>query len=398
MTKPSIFASLLAFLLLTGCGADHAAKTRPVRSALDEGDAPRALQILDRLLGVRDSDTLPRSMASTNAVLVLDRATVQQSLGRIAASKRDYEAADKAIDVLDLSTGTEDVVSRWLYSDAAHRYVAPPHEKLLVNILNQLNYLESHDLSGARIEARRMSVTARYLRSQALDPSASLAFGSQLAGFTYEKSGNPEEARRYYDDARLPREQPLFEPGDQEDGELLIVVGWGRVPSLVAKHAPVGAATWVSYPTLGPDLPLAPPPTIVVDGRPVTLDATLDVAGEVRGDWSQIEGTGKAAAASRALARAALGAAIEGAAESSDKDAVKGAGLLVSLFAQLALSAADVPDTRSWETLPARLGLARVRLAAGEHRVAIASRGLVRDGKLRIDPGGWRMTSMLALR
>ena len=300
--------------------------------------------------------------------------------------------------MLDLSTGAEDAVSRWLYSDAAHRYVAPPHEKLLVNILNELNYLESHDLSGARIEARRMSVTARYLRSQALDPSASLAFGAQLAGFTYEKSGNPEEARNYYDDARLPL--PLFDPGEQEDGELLIIVGWGRVPSLVAKHAPVGgnAATWASYPMLGPDVPLGTTPSIVVDGRPIALDATLDVAGEVRSDWNQIEGTVMAAAASRAVTRAALGAAIEGATATSDKDAVKGAGLLVSLFAQLALSAADIPDTRSWETLPARLGLARLRLAPGDHRVTIAARGLRRDGTLRIDPGGWRATSMLALR
>lgn len=404
MTKPSLSALrsvlVLSLLSLTGCSASHSAQTQPVRTALDQGDTPRALQLLDRLLGVRDPDTLPGSMASRNAVLVLDRASVQQSLGRLAASKRDYEAADKAIDILDLSKDGTDVAGRWLYSDSAHRYVAPPHEKLLVNVLNQLNYLETNDLSGARIEARRMSVTARYLRSQDLDPSPSLAFGSLLAGFTYEKSGNPEEARRYYDDAHVPHEQPLFEPGEQEDGELLVVVGWGRVPHLVAKRYPVGGdlTTWVSYPALGPDLPLGPPPAIRIDDQLVPLDAILDVTSEVRVDWTEIEGAVQAAAATRALTRKAIGAAIEGATQTSEKDEVRGAGLLISLFAQIALTAADVPDTRSWETLPARLGLVRVRLPAGSHRVAIMGRGQSRDGRLRIERAGWRTTTMLSLR
>ncbi len=406
MTKPSLPAlvfgvlGVFAFLSLTGCNAGHSAQTQPVRNALDQGDTPRALQILDRLLRVRDADTLPRSMASQNAVLVLDRASVQQSLGRIAASKRDYEAADKAIDVLDLSHDAVDVAGRWLYSDSAHRYVAPPHEKLLVNVLNELNYLETNDLSGARIEARRMSVMARFLRSQDLDPSPSLAFGSLLAGFTYEKSGNPEEARRYYDDARVPHDQPLFEPGEQEDGELLVVVGWGRVPHLVAKRVPVGASftTWMNYPALAPDLPLGPPPTIRIDDQLVSLDAILDVASEVRADWTKIEGAVHASAATRALTRKAIGAAIEGASQTSEKDEVRAAGVLLSLFAQIALTAADVPDTRSWETLPARLGLVRVRLPAGAHRVAIAGRGQSREGSLQIERAGWRVTTMLSLR
>ena len=87
-----------------------------------------------------------------------------------------------ALDALDLSHDATDSIGRWLFSDSAGRYVSPPHEKLLLNVFNMVNYLETGDLSGARIEARRMSVMARYLDDRS-PTSPSLSFGSRLAGF-----------------------------------------------------------------------------------------------------------------------------------------------------------------------------------------------------------------------
>ena len=84
----------------------------------------------------------------------------------------------------------------------------------------------------------------------------------------------------------------------------------------------------------------------------------LDVAAEVRAEWSRIEGEVMAAAVTRAVARVAVGKAIEGVSKSSDKKEVQAFGLILSLIAQITMTAADEPDTRSWETLPARLGLA----------------------------------------
>ena len=206
-------------------------------------------------------------------------------------------------------------------------------------------------------------------------------------------------------------------------GELLVVVGWGRVPHRMAEHVPIGRAltraspflaagdresasrlaaqglvTWVSFPTLAPETPLDEVPTVLVDGRPTPLDATLDVAAEVRAEWSRIEGDVMAAAVTRTVARILVGKAIEGVASTSDKKEVKAVGFLLSLFAQAAMSAADVPDTRSWETLPARLGIARVRLAPGDHRVLLRARGSERAGLVQTTPGSWRATSLFALR
>src|SRR5690606_9586611 len=154
----------LLLLFLTGCSGGHSARTLRMRTALEAGRLEEAVAALNDELGVKSGRELPRDIVSDDALLVLDRATLHQSLARHDVSKRDYEAADKAIDVLDLSKGTADDIGRWVFSDSSGRYVAPPHEKLLVNVLNMLNYLETNDLGGARVEARRMVVSSRFLR------------------------------------------------------------------------------------------------------------------------------------------------------------------------------------------------------------------------------------------
>lgn len=434
LTYPRLFIAIGAMLSLAGCSGGLSERTRGMRTALDAGDPQRAIAHLNRELGVeRDADQ-PRRLVGEQALLLLDRATIQQSVVQIANSKRDYEAADKAIDALDLSHGASDDVGRSVFSDSAGRYVAPPHEKLLINVLDLVNYLETGDLWGARIEARRMSVMARYLKERdprERRPSAALGVGSLLAGFAYEKSGNDEEAHRYYADANAvdwsTQTASLDASGSGGSGaegcELLAVVGWGRVPHRVAEHVPIGLAltrasavlpdkdrdeasrlgaqglvTLVHYPTLAPERALDEVPTVFVDGRAVSLDATLDVAAEVREEWRRIEGEVMAAAITRTVARVLVGKAIEGIANTSDQKEVKAVGFLFSLFAQAALNAADVPDTRSWETLPARIGIARVHVSPGDHHVVLRARGTEREGDVRVTAGDWRAISLFALR
>lgn len=418
------FVFLLLLSFQTGCSG-HSARTARMRTALDAGRPADAVAALDRELGVKDG-ALPEKLRGDDALLVLDRAMIQQARAKHDLSKRDYQVADKAIDVLDLSHGTADQVGRWLYSDASGRYVAPPHEKLLVNVLNMLNYLETRDLSGARVEARRMVTTSRFLRGTKRVSDPSLALGSALAGFVYEKSGELEEANRFYDDASRIR------PGlgvasalddNDTDGELLVVVGDGRVPHRIAKHVPIGLAltraspflaagdretaselaaqglvTWINYPELAPARPLGPPPALYVGGRRVPLEKGLDVSAVVQERWRSIEGEVMAAAITRAAARVAAGKAIEGIANISDKKGVRAVGLLLSLVAQISLTVADTPDTRSWETLPARISVARVRLPPGTHDVRLETHGARRHAKIEMGRGGWAALTLFDLR
>src|SRR5262245_43770976 len=203
-SAPTCWAASLATaaaLTLAGCGG-HELRTLPVRTALDAGQPRNAIQAVNEALGVKGDKELPKEMGGDNALLVLDRGTIQQSLTQFKLSQQDLQASDKAIDMLDLAHNAGDSIGEYVFSGSATRYVAPPYEKLLINTINMINYLETGDLSGAKVEARRMNVMKRYLKDELKEPQNSiLGLGGFLAGFAYQKSGEPDEALRYYDEA-----------------------------------------------------------------------------------------------------------------------------------------------------------------------------------------------------
>lgn len=193
--------AVAAALLLIGCSGGFADRTALARDALDRRDPEQALRFLNEELGVSRAEQLPPDPSGDAALLLLDRAMVLQSLGRLELSSRDLELADKQIELLDLSHGAADSLGRYLYSDEVGRYQAPAYEKLLINTLNLVNYLARGQLGGARVEARRLAVMQRFL-ARSEDPQAVfLGAGSYLAGFAFERSGRPEEALRWYDEA-----------------------------------------------------------------------------------------------------------------------------------------------------------------------------------------------------
>lgn len=431
---------------LVGCGG-HEARTVKMRTALDAGDAKGAIKVINEELEVSSDKELPKDIKGDNALLVLDRGSIQQGLVRFDLSRQDFEAADKAIDMLDLARNAGDSIGEYVFSGSSGRYQAPPYEKLMINTLDMINYLEQRDLNGARVEARRLSVMHKYYRDTLREPNNPvLGLGSLLAGFTFEKSGETDEALRYYDEAlafsgyasleapvarlaaqgsyRSPRLTALVEKrsgaegGEAEGGEVLFVVGYGRVPHKVAERIPIGLAltlfadslspgdrdganklaaqglvTWINFPTLAPGRGNYAIPQVRVGDRFIQLEEAVNIDREVRTEWKKIEGKIIVSAITRMVARLLVGKGIEAAA---GKDNV--VGLLGSLAAQATLSALDTPDTRSWETLPARVAVARVRLPVGRHRVLLDARGWQRSQEIVVEKGGWQVISLMGLR
>jgi tetratricopeptide (TPR) repeat protein len=200
---------LVAAVAVAGC-ASHSDRTREARSALDAGQPKRALALYNEALEVERAEQLPGDLSGDKILFVLDRAIVLQQLDRYDLSSRDLRVADKQIEILDFSRGAGAELGRYLFSDSSGAYKAPPYEKLMINTMNLVNFLVRGDLSGGRVEARRLAVMQKYL-SERKDPSESLlGAGSYLAGFAFEKSGRPQEALRWYDEA----------------------LGYGRYPSL----------------------------------------------------------------------------------------------------------------------------------------------------------------------
>lgn len=284
--------ALLLTSLSFGC-AGHSAKTLEARQALDAGRPKRALELYNKALDVETPKDLPEDLGGEASLLLLDRSMVLQQLEDFELSSRDLEVADKQIEMLDFSRTAVADIGKYIFSDDSGAYRAPPYEKLMINTMNMVNYLSRGDLNGARIEARRLAVIQKYLRDNESPAAAMMAPGSYFAGFVFEKSGRPDEALRYYDEAlqystfstlvepvrRLsekssyttPRLKKLLdgagagtkpssesthtaakaEEDDAEDlvavaperpTELLVIINYGRVPAKVAQRIPIGLA------------------------------------------------------------------------------------------------------------------------------------------------------------
>ena len=133
---------------------------------------------------------------------MLDRASIQQSLAQYPNSQRDFQAADKAIDMLDLAHNAGDSIGSYVFSDsvgtlrraavreAAHQHAQ--HDELPRDRRSQWR-------QGRGAPPQR---DQRYFQDDLHESdNAILGLGGFLAGYAFEKSGDVDEALRYYDEA-----------------------------------------------------------------------------------------------------------------------------------------------------------------------------------------------------
>jgi tetratricopeptide (TPR) repeat protein len=439
-----------ACLALSGC-AGHAAKTLAARSALDAGDPRGALKALNDVLEVSSEKDVPEKTGGDNALFLLDRAMVLQQLDQYSLSSRDLEISDKQIEVLDLSANAVADIGRYLFSDDTGPYKAPAYEKLMINTMNMMNYLARSDLNGARVEARRLAVMQKYTRDTGDKARALLGPGSYLAGFVFEKSGKPDEALRYYDEALeygqyaslagpvrrlmqdssyssprirelLSQHPPAGETPKDDDGELLVIVNFGRVPAKYAKRIPIGLAltyasgaispfdqeranklalqglvTWVNYPELGRPRGTWGQPSFRLDQQWADLEGIVAVDQEAARAWDDAKGAIIASAITRTITRVVAGEGTKAIVGGKDGSSTSIIGELLSLGVQATLTATDTPDTRNWSTLPARIAFGRVRVRPGTHVINLNAAGGHKQKTVTIEPGGWAVVDLTAL-
>lgn len=451
MARRALFVVLAALLVLTGC-AGHESRVKMALDALDQGQPELAVGALNEELDVASKDDVP-PLEGDNALLLLDRATILQSIDDYQASQRDFELADKGIELLDFSHSAADDVGRYLFSDDSGPYRAPAFEKLLINTFNMMNYLARRDLQGARVEARRLAVMQSFLKEQG-ETTSLLGLGSYLSGYTFEKSGRPNEALISYEEAlayddypslrdplrvltggesKSPRIDALVGgagplPSAEQEGksEVLVLVGYGRVPQKKPVRLPIGLAltavsgiisphdqakanelaakglvTWVNFPRLAKARGTYSLPTLTIDGRPHALEHALDVEAEVRREWEEREPTIILSAITRMITRIVASEAVSAgtnAAAGKKRNGGGVVGLLAGLATSAALTAADTPDTRSWTTLPSNFAISRLRLPPGQHTIVVRARGMTKTYRLTLKPKEFQVVVATALR
>lgn len=421
--------ALAVALGATGC-ATYSDRTQSARDALDAGDLNGGLVEINRYMKVPKGKPTgePKKWKKDTALAVLERATILHAQGAFEESARDFGVADKQLELLDLASGANQI-GKWIYSDSATKYKIPPTERLALSGINLLNYLCLGDLNGARVEAKRFTVSKNYLDDYK-PKAAHGAFGSYLAGFTFEQLGEYESALRYYDEALQAGDLPSLRdpisriaekssfrgerlaeyvgqaPADEPGADVLIVVNVGRVPHKIPKRIPIGAAVGlahgyftgdptvleysafkvVTYPELADYPPIFDSASLKVDGSRVPMDLTTDLARDIRNEYDalipQIIGAAITRMITRAIAAEAARAGGNAAGSSGDNREAserEATGQLVGLLAALAVEgsmvALDKPDTRSWTTLPAKVFIARRHLSPGTHTLEIWATG-----------------------
>jgi len=394
------------FAIVAACATPPAyeAEMASTRAALERGDVASARGALTHRLAAREG------RHAEAALLRLELATVALAEGDWAGAAEALAEADPMLEVIDLTRDDAGEVLSWLYADAARPYRSPPWEKLMVNVLGMAARLAADDVRGALVEARRFEVIARYFRERADDPGGVLEVGELLAAVAHARVGRQQVAARY-ERALRAKHPELFDEagpaagGDGEGhGEVLVVVAHGRVPHKVGARVTAAELERLAVqPGAGAQLRAIGEdrlPFVELRGARSPGDLPRVQLGDVavQALWADLGATTRAGfeAARPRLARAAVTRALSrggvhqtlAALDRSPRDGQVGfaAGLGGSLAA--AMRASDVPDTRSWSTLPASLGAARVSAPAGAAVVTVTIGDERREVPIVVPPRG----------
>lgn len=443
MHGPALWIGVLAVSLAVGSGcATYSDRMKVAQSAVSAGDYAGGISEVDKIIEVDEPAQLPDDMGDNKALAVLERATLKQASDSFSGSARDFEAADKGLELLDIANDTAGEIGKYVFSDSSTKYRSSPIEKVSLNGFNMMNYLAQGNLQGARVEARRFTVMQEYL-SNAEPGKGHAAFGSYLAGFTMERLGEYSSAIRYYDEALQQRHfDSLRDPVARlakrttyrgktlaafladgsgsslalgKDGELLVVVSLGRVPHKVPERMPIGmavglAGTYISgdpavlghsamkfviYPELVPSESVLREATVTIDGSNAPLELASNLGAEITSEYESIKPRIIGAALSRMIVRAA---AAEGMRQAGNQESAT-VGWVAALLTEAALVAMDKPDTRSWIFLPDRVYIHRSRVRAGQHEVAVRfGNGGTRTQTVDVARGGYAVVVVTAPR
>jgi len=292
----SVAIGAVAVCLGAGC-ATYTDHVREAKKNVVVGQPDEAVSRINQVLGT-DKNEIPDKLSGKNTLMLLERATLFQALGKYKLAARDMMLADQQLDWLDIGAQGKAKLGKYMFSGASVKYRAPPYERLFLNALNCLNFLAIGDLEEAKVEARRFRIIEQFFvddETKQLLPG-SRGLGNYLGGVAFEAAGDYRQAVRYYARAwktgvRTPRFKQrlgrllqmtghdytdLVDTSGNEgessekrskpnvaaqtgeplswseyrkkfvDGEVLVIVQTGLVPYKEGKRIPIGAALEVA--------------------------------------------------------------------------------------------------------------------------------------------------------
>ncbi len=347
--------ALLSVTMLTGAGCASSGLNQSRRDYYSQ-DFESAANQLSEKPGPRRNEVLVR----------MERGMVWQTAGQHDLALRDWLDAQDLIRELDYIRLSEKTTSL-LINDSTQTYTGWPYERALMHVFTAKSFFAKSDWRSAAVEARVLAYGLEDLNGFPDDPYtryvAALAFemirdfnGSRIE-FT--------KADELLPDFRIDPQTGAITPGTNAppqqtapQQELILLVGIGRAPAF--NMGPPGInARWGANPYVeirrGNQ----------VLGRSYSFNTTTALSHATQQRIATLQ---TAKTVTRIIAKEAISQAVE------EQNLLLGGVLRILLFA------VESPDTRSWQTLPNWLQVARIPLPDDRDKIEIllkSSRGPV---------------------
>src|SRR5215831_6551130 len=191
-------------LVLASCAGDYVARTGGARQAYQSYDYDRALSEIEHEVRGPEVDRL---------LALLDEGMILHAAGRYQDSIGVLAEADKLSQQLDVVSISEE--AKTLISNERQRaYRGEDFEKLMISVLQALNYAELGKDEDALVEVRRVNERIRKMVIEEKKPYEQLAIARYLGGVLYEDEENWDSAFIDYQQAHKlqPELGSLAEP------------------------------------------------------------------------------------------------------------------------------------------------------------------------------------------
>jgi uncharacterized protein len=407
-----LISALLAALLFVGC-ASYQAKVQDARNDMTNGNAAKAVDILKPLAEKQGDDQL---------VYLLDYATALQLAGRYQDSANQFGIAEKMADIKDYKSLSR-MASSLVLSEGMLQYKGDDYEKVLINGVNAINYLELGQLDDALVEVRKLNNMLYKFKYEAKRPYEQNPYAFYLSAIIWEADHKWDDAYIAYKAAyevnpnyaplrqdliraaiRADREDDLAdwkkkfsevkidpEWNDKTMGEIILVYqqGWGprkqprpgspKFPHLVPTYANTRWAKLIVENENGQSAQTKQ----VFSVQDVAIK-TLD------DDFARLVASRVAGTVTKAIIA----------------DQVAQHNQLLGYVTFLALNATDQADLRQWSTLPASFQVARLPIKAGRYKVTVHGVGVsgnesnehMQEREVVVPPGGKAFVTWRSLK
>ncbi len=393
--SPSILF-VLASLFLSGCATDYVARTGSVRSAYQSYRYEDALKALDM--------EEKRELDKDRLLVLLDKGMVLHSDGRYEESIQILAEAEKLADQLDVISVSEEAATL-LINERERAYRGEDFEKLMINVLQALNYARLGKDEDALVEVRRVDLRLKRMVDDEKKPYEQLAIARYLGGVLREDQKDYDSAfidyykawklqpglehlsaplvrlakqlqRAEYEELRAAFPEADEGPLGPDEGEVVVIVEAGLSPEKHSLTRDNGGGQLLAVP--------------MYRHRWSRTGATVSVGEHAR---SAVTVTNLEAVATlhlnerigRMIAKSLASTAVKAGIAAGVGALAKDEKVALAAFALMSLT--NQADLRSWLSLPAEFQLARFRLPKGTHAVKVEGGGRMAEQTVEVVPG-----------